>query len=234
MNINPQEFVQELIAYAVVTDKSSLVKLLNRNGVKMPNNPSDKEVTVAVVAASSRSANFKKELQSFLSEITPKASEDYSSFVGGSSDFGFTGIDDFSFTGIEGFSGVDGFMSADAAPSAKGIKKAARKASRVTADNPQGKTTIGLLFQNIGEGLLSKDTINQGIGIGLTALNNKVQSKNNTIQQQAAEITEREDLLKTQLPSSKINTKTSTMTWVLVGLGVAALATTVYFVTKKK
>ena len=55
MAVNAQEAVRNMISYTVVTDKGSLVRLLERNGVQMPSNPSDKEVTASVLLASSKS-----------------------------------------------------------------------------------------------------------------------------------------------------------------------------------
>ena len=119
MAINAAEAAQNMIAYTVVEDKGSLKSLLERNGVQMPSNCSDKEITVATLTASAKSPNFKNELAKLLTKKVKKANEDFANFVGDSTDFGFTGIDDFSFTGIEGFVG---------APANE--KAAARKAAR--------------------------------------------------------------------------------------------------------
>ncbi len=103
MAVNAQEAVRNMISYTVVTDKNSLVKLLERNGVQMPSNPSDREVTASVLLASAKSPNFKSELSTLLTNKVPKAGSDFASFVGDGTDFGFTGIDDFSFTGADEF-----------------------------------------------------------------------------------------------------------------------------------
>ena len=50
-NITATQTVQELISYSIVKDKDSLVRLLERNGVQMPNNSSNREVTTAVLLA---------------------------------------------------------------------------------------------------------------------------------------------------------------------------------------
>jgi len=71
MAVNAQEAVRNMISYTIVTDKDSLVRLLERNGVQMPNNPSDKEVTASVLLASAKSPNFKKELSSLLTSKVP-------------------------------------------------------------------------------------------------------------------------------------------------------------------
>ena len=242
MAISAQEVAKELISYTVVTDKGSLVKLLERNGIQMPNNPSDREVTVAVLAASGKSQNFKNELAKLLGSKVPQASEDYSQFVGDSTDFGFTGIDDFSFTGGEGFFNSNGIEAALATrtqpvaltPAAKApSKREQRRAARVTADNPQGRTGAGLFFQNLLKSATSQDTINQGINIGLTALNNKVQGKSNALAQETTVLTARQDEIRQQMAASP-KKGVGTMGWVLIGLGVVALGATIYFMAKKK
>lgn len=245
MAINAQLIAEELISYSVVTDKSSLVKLLQRNGIQMPNNPSDKEVTVAVLSASAKSPNFKKELATFLTNKVPEAAKDYSSFVGDASDFGFTGIDDF--VGVNGFNvgaALGGALTSSGGTTAQKPNTSAltatkkpsaaelRRASRVTADNPQGKTGVGLFLQNLTKSLTSQDTINAGLNIGLTAINNKVQSKSNALQNETVLLTQQQDELRQQLPVTK--TGMSTTTWVFIGLGVVALGATIYFVAKKK
>jgi hypothetical protein len=241
MPVNAQLIAEELIAYTVVTDKNSLVKLLERNGVEMPNNPSDKEVTIAVLTATGKSNNFKNELSKLLTSKIPQAADDYSSFVGDSSDFGFTGLDDFSFTGVDDFVGfnvssVSGIGSSVAASQTKSKKPTTplKRATRVTAENPQGKTQVGLFLQNIGKSVASQETINSGINIGLSAINNKVQGRQNNLQQETVVLTQKQDELRQQLPAGAIRKGLSPMTMVLIGLGVVAIGATIYFVTKKK
>ena len=230
MAINAQQVAQELISYTVVTDKSSLVRLLQRNGVKMPNNPSDKEVTVAVLAASAKSPNFKKELASFLTAKVPQAAKDYQSFVGDASDFGFTGVDDFVGFNIGSVSNIGTSVAAAKKPA---TTTSSKKQSRITADNPQGKTGVGLFLQNLTKSLTSQDTINAGLTVGLTAINNKVQSKSNALQYETAILTQQQDELRQQLPYSATSGM-STTTIVLIVLGLAAVGATIYFVSKKK
>lgn len=232
MAINAQQVAQELISYTVVTDKSSLVRLLQRNGIKMPNNPSDKEVTVAVLAASAKSPNFKKELASFLTAKVPQAAKDYQSFAGDVSDFGFTGVDDFVGFNIGSVSNIGTSVAAAKKPA---TTTSSKKQSRITADNPQGKTGVGLFLQNLTKSLTSQDTINAGLTVGLTAINNKVQSKSNALQYETAILTQQQDMLRQQLPyTSTMGSGMSTTTVVLLVLGVAAVGATIYFVSKKK
>jgi hypothetical protein len=219
MAINATEAARNYLAYAVVRDKNSLVKLLERNGVQMPNNPSDKEVTIAVLMASSKSQNFKNELSNLLSKQVENAGQEFKSFVGDNTDFGFTGIDDFSFTGSEDFY------------SGTAEDKAAKKVARVTADNPKGKTGLGLFFQNVGRSLASQDTINSGLQIGLSSINNKVQNRSNALQSEASIIIDRQDAIRREAAAKP---KSDVTTWVFVGVGVLALGAIIYLIAKKK
>lgn len=229
MAINSAEAAQNMIAYTVVDDKGSLVRLLERNGVQMPSNPSDSSVTMAVLTASSKSQNFKNELANLLTKKAKKASDDFSNFVGDSTDFGFTGIDDFSFTG-----GLTPTFTSNLskATTTTPSKSAQRQASRVSATNPQGKTGVGLFLQNLGRSLSSEDTINSGLNIGLTAINNKVAGKQNALQNEATVITQKQDEVRQSLAQAPAGSKT--LTYVFVGVGVLALGAIIYFVAKKK
>lgn len=229
MAINSAEAAQNMIAYTVVDDKGSLVRLLERNGVQMPSNPSDSSVTMAVLTASSKSQNFKNELANLLTKKAKKASDDFSNFVGDSTDFGFTGIDDFSFTG-----GLTPTFTSNLSKAASTTpsKAAQRKAARVSATNPQGKSLVGLFFQNLGKSAASEDTINAGLNIGLTAINNKVGGRQNAIQQEATLITQKQDEVRQSLAQAPAGSKT--LTYVFVGVGVLALGAIIYFVAKKK
>lgn len=226
MAINAQEVARELISYAVVTDKNGLVKLLERNGIQMPNNPSDNEVTIAVITASSESSTFKNELANYLSNLAPKAAKDYASFAGDISDFGFTGIDDFLFTGGEDFYN----LTAE--------EREAKRKARITESNPKGKTKVGQALADFGGMLFSKENINKGIQLGLTVMNNKIQGKQNAKQQEALLIAEKEDELRKKLSESdkplKSASKMKPITWVFIGVGVLALGGIIYYVAKKK
>jgi hypothetical protein len=225
MAVNAQEAVRNMISYTVVTDKGSLVRLLERNGVQMPSNPSDKEVTASVLLASSKSPNFKKELSTLLTSKVPQAGSDFASFVGDSTDFGFTGIDDFSFTGADEFFAV----SAE-----KQAAKATARQSRVTEANPQGKTGVGIFLSNLGKAIASPDTINSGLNIGLTAVNNKIQGRQNALQQETVILTEKQDQIRQDLASAGKPAGGGFPVWGYVVLGLAVVGGIVYAVTKKK
>jgi len=217
MALNALEIAKELISYAVVTDKNGLVKLLERNGIELPNNPSDNEVTVAVLMANQKSGVFRNELKKYLGGLVPDVAN-YTMELGG--DMNFTGTDDFSFT-----AGDDEFFNATAkAPKVKPTAVQAR-ALRVTDINPTGKTKAGLALASIGDffktNILTKDNINAGVQIGLTSLANKTQSQQNAVTTQALELQNYQDSLRQQLPNAA--KKSNTMLYVWIGVGVLAV-----------
>jgi hypothetical protein len=208
MALNALETAKELISYAVVTDKNGLVKLLERNGIELPNNPSDNEVTVAVLMANQKSGVFRNELKKYLVGLVPDVAN-YTTELSG--DVNFTGTDDFSFT-----AGDDNFFNATA------IEK---KALRVTDTNPTGKTKVGIALASIGsffkDNILTKDNINAGVQIGLTSLANKTQSQQNAVTAQSLQLQNYQDTLRQQLPNAE--KKSNTMLYVWIGVGVLAV-----------
>lgn len=233
MALNTQEAVRNMISYTIVTDKDSIVRLLERNGVQMPNNPTDKDVTAAVLLASVSSQNFKNELTSLLTTKVSKAGNDFASFAADNSDFGFTGIDDFSADGGNGFVNAPGEKDTAKKISQKG-PRGGKKPTRVTEVNPQGKSGIGIFLRNLGSSLTSPDTLNAGLNVGLTALNNKFQTRQNTLQQETALLTERQDQIRQDLSTSGKSGGMRFPTWAFVVLGLAVVGGIVFAVTRKK
>ena len=237
MAVSALEVTEEALAYALVTDKNGLEKLLKRNGVVVGNNPSDKEVTIAVLMASARSTNFKDELADFLTGKVKEAGETLS-YIGDSQFFDFTGIDDFEFTGSEDFFNSNGKTAAEKAAEAAAKRTAAaqaaaaKKKGRITADNPKGKTGVGLLLANIGKSLSSQDTINAGLQIGLSKIGSKTQSSANDINRQALDLQEKADDLKANM--GKPSKKTSATTFIIIGAGVLVAITAIYLIVKAK
>ena len=209
--VNAQETTRTLIAYTIATDRGALVSLLQRNGIVLPANASDREVTIATLQAL-KSQSFKSDMTNLLGRKVSDARQDFAQF-----------------TGVDDFGGIDDFFSASAE---KAQKRAAAKTARVTAANPQGKTGAGLFLQNLGKSLGSQETINQGLNVGLTALNNRVQAKSNTLTNEANTIIQKSDEITRQIPTN--TKKDNTLTYVFVGVGVLALIGIVYFVAKKK
>lgn len=229
MQINATEAVRNMLSYTLATDRDSLIKLLERNGVVVPQNPSDREVTAAVLLASAKSTNFKQELSKLLTSKFPNANEDYASFVGDSSDFGFTGIDDFSFVGEDEFFGANG------TPTSKDIRttrKSAKTTTRLESAKKGEKTGFGKFLSNLGQAISSPDTLNAGMNIGLTAVNNRVQGRANALQQETAVITQQSDQIKQELGRPTGRMSTGAIIGVVVG--VVAVIGIVYYVAKKK
>ncbi|CAK0767847.1 hypothetical protein CCP3SC1AL1_420012 [Gammaproteobacteria bacterium] len=222
MALSAIETVKELISYAVVTDKNGLVKLLQRNGIELPNNPSDNEVTVAVLMANNKSGVFRNELKKYLGGLVPEVANYVTELGGG---MNFTGTDDFSFT-----AGDDSFYNATAAE---------KKSLRVTATNPTGKTKVGTALASIGsffkDTLLTKENINTGINIGLTSLANKTQSQQNAVTAQSLQLQNYQDSLRQQLPNAAKKSNTMLYVWISVGvLAVGVLGFVLYKSYKKK
>lgn len=228
-----------LLSYAVVTDKASLIKLLERNGVSMPQNPSDREVTTAVLMASGKSSNFKNELAKYLSSKAIPASQEFASFTGG--DFGFTGIDDIAFTGWDSFQNANGSLprataglkTAPIAPIKPVAVPTAALTPKPAAGAKTGKTGVGKVLGWLGANVFTQENVNAGVNIGLTQLNNKSQGKANQIQAQTNQLIAQQDDIRNN-PNLGAKRGLSTMAWVGIGVGVVALVGIIYYFAKKK
>jgi hypothetical protein len=232
MALDALQITRSLLAYQVVNDKDSLVRLLKRNGVSVPQNATDTEITSAALFASGKSANFKKELASLLSGNAKSAGDEFSSFVG--QEMGFTGLDDFSFTGMEGFENQIGTPATppriSASPSA--VVKTA------SANKKKDKTGAGKVLSSIGsffkENVLTKENIDTAVNIGLTKINTQTQNKANRIAQEGLVIQQYQDDIRNQ-QGSRGKGGLSTGAWIAIGLGVAAIVGIgIYFATRKK
>jgi len=232
-NLTTTQTVQELISYNIVKDKNSLVRLLERNGVQMPNNSSDREVTVAVLLANQKSPSFRKDLGSLLSNNFSKAQDDFKSFVATEEDFGFTGIDDFYIKPARNYAVGDGtYFTAFTGDGEEFYNEiGAGKKKRITVDNPKGKSKVGLALGTIANTLFTQENINSGIQLGLGALANKQASKQNALQENASLLAVQQDTIKKNIEDPK-NKKSNTTTYILIGVGVVALLGVVYAITQ--
>lgn len=232
MPINATQAVRELISYTVITDKQSLIKLLERNGVSLPSDASDYDVNVAVLLASSKSPNFKNELSRLLTSKVGEASEVFTEFAGSNDDFSFTGVDDLGFTGSDNFFAANGLASPFASMQ---LGSAVKSAQAQQASQPKKKTAVGNVLSGIGrffkENVLTSDNINTGLQLGLTTLNNKVQQKQNAVQTEALILQQQEDIMRQQVAQKQ---GVSGTTILLAVVGVAILGTIIYVMTKKK
>lgn len=230
MALNAVDITQSLLAYTIVTDKGAVITLLERNGVKLPQNPSDAEVTASVLLASGKSQNFKNELAKLLTSKAGQAGDDYKPFVGEM--MGFTGIDDFAFTGWETFKNGPGDIKPvplKISPTPTPVNVPAGK---------KGKTKAGAALGSIGkwlsENILTKDNINAGVQIGLTSINNRVQNKSNQVQAETNTLTQMQDDIRNQQGGAGAKGKLSTAAWIGIGVGAIAIVGLVIYLTKKK
>jgi hypothetical protein len=232
MPINATQAVRELISYTVVTDKQSLVKLLQRNGIKLPSNPSDNDVTIAVLLATSKSPNFKNELSKLLTSKVSEASSEFSNLTGDDKDFGFTGVDDLGFVADEKFYNQTGLTFT---PTFTQNLASATKSAQSTTTTPKTKTKVGSAIASIGQffkdNVLTADNINTGLQLGMTTLNNKIQAKQNAVQTEALILQQQQDDIRNRVGSkSGISTNT-----IIIGVvGLALVGTIIYVLTKKK
>ncbi len=236
--------VQELISYTIVTDKSSLVSLLKRNGIVLPSNASDKEVTHAILIANGKSVTFRDDLTKLLGKKLPVAGEHFSSFAADNRDWGFTGLDDFKstagldwgeFTGgrnkkrSKNFTGGDGFFGVDS------ITDMPITPSGTTAS---GKTGAGKALSSVWDFLktnvLTQENINAGIGIGLQSLANKQNKDANSTTQTAQQLQVQQQQMQQQLALNPAPKKSNTTTYVLIGVGALALIGVVFLIVKSK
>jgi hypothetical protein len=233
MAIDALEITRSLLAYQVETDRGSLERLLKRNGVTVPMGASDTEVTSAVILASGKSPNFKKELSALLASNAKKAGQEFQSFVG--QEMGFTGLDDFSFTGEEGFYNIAaGFNPKTSSDLNKAVADA-KKSGKVKTPRKEGeKTTAGKVLGWIGTNVFTKENIDTAVQVGLTKINTKTQNKANQVAQEGLQIQQYQDDIRNQ-QGRQGGKGLSTGAWIGIGLGVAALVgIVIYFTTKKK
>jgi hypothetical protein len=249
-NISAIQATTEALSYAVVNDKSGVVKLLERNNISMPKNPSDKEVNIAVLH-SLKNSNFKKELSRFLGEKVKEYHDDYGhvhegfgEFVASNEDFGFTGLDDFQmWTGnplkVEGFKNVVGVGSPTVSQSTISSVKSSAVYNPSSTSKGSGKGGFGRALAGIGtwlkDNVLTQDNINSGIQLGLTNLQNKAQSKTNEVQNQAILLQQQQDMLKAQQAANEAKGGLSSTTkYILIGVGVLVVGGIIYAVSRKK
>jgi hypothetical protein len=232
MAINAPQAVRELLSYTVITDKESLIKLLERNGVSLPSDASDYDVNVAVLLASSKSPNFKNELAKLLTSKVGEAGDVFLNLVGSDADFGFTGVDDLGFTGSDNFFAANGFASPFASMQ---LGSAVKTAQAQQVADPKKKSGVGNVIAGIGrffkENVLTSENINTGLQLGLTTINNKVQQKQNAVQTEALILQQQQDVMRQQVAQKQGISGTT----IVIGLvGVAILGTIMYVMTKKK
>jgi hypothetical protein len=235
---NTQLAVQELISFSIVKDKQGVVNLLRRNGIKLPSNPSDKDVTMALLVANKKSAMFKNELAKYLTDKVKDAGETFSNIVGNSQDFGFTGVDDVTymkgFTGVDDFNcftGWDDYQSAIGTlnPSTiSGINTAIDKKKQ--ADAKKTGTTAGNFFRWINANVITKENVNAAVQYGLSKQNQKLAEKDNALAEQALILQQQQ----ADMTNKGVKAGVSGTTILYISIGVIALVGIGFVIYKSK
>lgn len=229
--------VQELISYSIVSDKQGVVNLLRRNGIKLPSNPSDKDVTMALLVANKKSSMFKNELAKYLTDKVKDAGETFSNIVGNSQDFGFTGVDDVTympnFTGVDDFNcftGWDDYKSAiGLTPSTiQGINTAVDKKKK--ADAKKTGTTAGNFFRWINANVITKENVNAAVQYGLTKQNQKLAEKDNALAEQSLILQQQQ----ADMTNRGVKAGVSGTTILYISVGVIALVGIGFLIYKSK
>lgn len=231
-----KEVTREVIAYSLITDKSGMLQLLERNGVQMPKNPSDKEVTIAVLMAAAKSPVYKQELAKYLTgkvkDAQGKIGPGYKSFAADDRDFGFTGLSDFQNADAASVNAALFNVGSIAGTAASGKSVA----SPVPAAS-KGKTAVGSALASIGDflknNILTKDNIQAGINLGLSSIANKTAAGANQTQAEALAIQQRQAEIDANISQTqKAGGLTSTTKYILIGVGVLVVVATVVIVIK--
>jgi hypothetical protein len=240
---NAVVLTRELLSYTILTDKKSIIDLLNKNGVSLSQNATDNQVNVATLIASSKSPNFKADLIDLLASKTNSAINTFQNFSGANDMYGFTGVDDLAFTGSDDFwknvNGIDEGVNNTKESWSKIIEASKNKKANANLLVDVNKKTgakdtkeRGAFWKGIGNFLstnvLTKENINQGLQIGLTSINNKVQAKQNAVQQEALFLNETQNQMQNDLNNRNKPNKLWLILGVVGGLGIIG-----YLVFKK-
>jgi hypothetical protein len=239
MALNNKLIATELLSYTIVTDKNAIINLLAKNGVRLSDNPSDSEVTTAVLIASKKSGVFKDDLAKLLTSKVQEAGEKFSNIVGNNQDFGFTGVDDFTYMpNVMSFTGYDDYHNAGGNIFGEQFTQdmAKLKTSSSTTSS-SGKTKVGSALSSIWQfakdNILTKDNINAGIQIGLNKINTDTAAKQQNIELQRAQLEAQQNAMRTQIQKSA-GVSGNTILYVVIGLiAIAGIGFFVYKQTKK-
>lgn len=235
MALDNKKVAEELISYTIVTDRNSIINLLKRNGVKLSANPSNSELTIAVLVANSKSGSFKDELAKLLSSKVQSAGESFSNIVGNDQDFGFTGVDDVTYMpNVLSFTGYDDYKNApgDLLP---GIASGINTISSQTTKKPQTKvgSALSSIWTFAKDNILTKENINAGIQVGLNKINTDTLAKQNNLQLQQQMLEQQQYQMSRQL-APKSGASGNTILYVVIGvIALAGIGFVVYKQTKK-
>lgn len=246
MALDNKKVAEELISYTILTDKNSIINLLKRNGVKLSTNPTNSELTVAVLVANSKSPSFKNDLAKLLSSKVQEAGETFSNIVGNDQDFGFTGVDDVTyFPNVMSFTGVDDYQSVNGLTKTPtlgytpmGLPKPSTSVltSTSTGTTAKSQTKVGSALSSIWNfaktNVLTQDNINAGIQVGLNKINTDTLAKKQNLELQQFQIAKMQDDMNRNLKTPKGSS--NTILYVIIGLvAIVGIGFVVYKQTKK-
>jgi hypothetical protein len=237
MALDNKKVAEELISYTIVTDRNSIINLLNRNGVKLSNDPTNSELTIAVLVANSKSSSFRDDLARLLSSKVSEAGESFSNIVGNDQDFGFTGVDDVTyFPNVFSFTGGDDYKNyvAPTLDEVMGVKSTSTTSS-LTTTKPQTKvgSALSSIWSFAKDNILTKDNINAGIQVGLNKVNADTLARQNNLQAQQQMLEQQQFQMSRQLAPQR-GVSGNTILYVVIGLvALAGIGFVVYKQTKK-
>jgi hypothetical protein len=225
-----------LLSYQVVNDRDSLISLLKRNGVSLSPNSTDAELNTAILVASSKSENFKKELARLLASKAQSAGDKFASFAGGEDMFGFTGIDDF-----QSVNGPALPRTTVANVKAQPVQISASRMASIQAQavNPtgaKGKTKVGAALSSVGkflkDNVLTKENIDTAVQVGLTKINTSTQNKANKVANETLLLQQQQDEIRIQ-QGAGAKTGMGTGAWIAIGIGAVALVGIIIYVSTR-
>jgi hypothetical protein len=239
MALDNKKVAEELISYTIVTDRNSIINLLKRNGVKLSENPTNSEITIAVLVANSKSPSFRNDLGKLLSSKVQEAGETFSNIVGNDQDFGFTGVDDvtyfpnvYSFTGTDDYQNAGGNILGD-----KFAKDMAtlKEGTPTTGTKPQSK--VGAALSSIWDfaktNVFTKENVSAGIQVGLNKINADTLAKQQNLQLQQYQLDMMQNDMRNKVGQNQ-STSGNTILYVIIGIiAIAGIGFVVYKQTKK-
>lgn len=236
MNIDKIEMVQELLAFAILKEKSNLIDLLRANGVDMEYDASDDDVLVATLNASAKSKYFKDELTKLLSNMALENIDTFKSFSGEDDQDFFNFIP----TNTKFQQGLVAAANYGKTGSTTGTKPATTGTTGTKTQSKFG-AALSKVGSWLGANVFTPQNIQAGIGLGITAMNNKSQKKADEAAANLEAIRQQKLALEQMTGGGGGNQgdggggkNKKTIMWVLIGVGVLALATGIFFAVRKK
>jgi hypothetical protein len=223
MNKNTYNAIDNLIALGIVKDKPAIIKVLQRNGVKVNSSDNDQKITAAVLAGL-RSQAFRKDLTDVLS----KNALAHRSIVA---------------RDVKTRADGDPVDPHDQYLNDLYTGNTSTKPGGTGSANSGTTKSGGGNFSNfLSQTILKPDTINQFISTGLNALNTNMANKRESAAQKTLELQNAQAYYQSQAGVNNAGTGAGTPTaksnkGLIIGLsilGVALIGVTIYFAVRKK